>query len=657
MTANTAFPISQKSQQGIIAFNKQCYGLLEQQWNMRSHMRAIDLAYIREADLTENQRKAKAANAYGDTDRLQNLTVPVVMPAVESAVTYQTSVFLQGIPLFGVTASPAFMDAAKQMEAVIDSQAVQGGWTREFILFFRDAFKYNFAPLEVSWDRTVVPSFETDVGFSAKQARPKEIIWEGNTVKRWCPYNTIFDGRVCPADIPEKGEFIGKTEMMSRIALKDFVNKLPEKIVDNIKEAFESGLGSGGTGTTFYLPEINPNALANFDKNKYIGTNWLEWAGVTGADTGKIRYKDMYEVTTLYARIIPSDFSIAVPARNTPQVWKFIIINNSVVIYAERQTNAHNLLPVLVAQPLEDGLAYQTKSLAANVQPIQDISSGLMNSVIASRRRAISDRGIYDPSRISEAHINSPNPSAKIPVRPAAYGKNIAESYYSIPYKDDQSVEIIRQIPMFQRFADIITGQNPARQGQFVKGNKTQHEFDTVMNNANGRDQVTAILLETQIFAKLKMMLKSNILQYQGAGQVLSRESNQMVTVDPVQLRKAIMEFKVSDGLTPSDKLINADTLSVALQQIGTSPQIGAGYNIAPLFSYLMKTQGADLKEFEKPPAQIAFEQAMSQWQQMCLEMVKVNKEMKPEMFPPMPVPEQFGWNPQAALASQQAPQ
>lgn len=44
-----------------------------------------------------------------------------------------------------------------------------------------------------------------------------------------------------------------------------------------------------------------------------------------------------------------------VPAPNTPQVWKFVYVNHSVLIYAERQTNAHGYLPMLFGQ-LEDGL-------------------------------------------------------------------------------------------------------------------------------------------------------------------------------------------------------------------------------------------------------------------------------------------------------------
>ena len=74
---------------------------------------------------------------------------------------------------------------------------------------------------------------------------------------------------------------------------------------------------------------------------------------------------------------------------------------------------------------------------------------------------------------------------------------------------------------------------------------------------------------------------------------------------------KAVVEFKVSDGLTPSSKLINGDSLASAIQVIGTSQEISQGYNVAPMFSYLMKTQGAKIAAFEKSQEQLAYEQAL----------------------------------------------
>jgi hypothetical protein len=310
-------------------------------------------------------------------------------------------------------------------------------------------------------------------------------------------------------------------------------------------------------------------------------------------------------------------------------------------------------LPILFIQPNEDGLGYQTKSQATNVQPIQDITSAMWNSIIAARRRAISDRGIYDPSRISEHHINSANPAAKIPVRPAAYGKPVSEAYYPIPFRDDQSGVLMQETQSLLQMANIITGQNPARQGQFVKGNKTLHEFSTVMSNANGRDQTMSMLLEAQFFTPLKEIIKLNILQYQGGVSLYNRQKEQVVQIDPVTLRKAVLEFKISDGLTPTDKLVNSDTIQVAMQVIGSSPQLAAEYNLGPMFSYFIKTQGGKITEFEKSPEQVAYEQAMMQWQQtiqMIAESLKgqdaATAQKLMEQMPPQPQPQQFGYNP-----------
>jgi hypothetical protein len=619
-------------------------------------MRQTDLAYQREIDFTDEQMKAKISNRYGDPTKFQNITVPVVMPQVEAAVTYQSSVFLTGTPIFGFVADPQFEDEAQQLEAIIEENSTRGSWVEQLMLFFRDGFKYNLCAIEVGWGRKVTAALETDINYSTSQGRPKEVIWEGNTLRRLDPYNTFFDSRVAPVDIPAKGEFAGWVEIMSRIQLKKFIAELPDKIIPNVVAAFESGLGGGGAAESYYIPQINPDALIL--KNPRASVDWMAWAAVT-ATQQQINYKNVYEVTTLYARILPADFGLKVPAANTPQVWKFVIVNNQVVIYAERLTNAHGLIPILFGQPLEDGLAYQTKSLADNAQPFQAITSAMWNSVIAARRRAISDRGIYDPSRIAEHHINNDNPSAKIPVRPAAYGKSVQEAYYPIPFRDDQSGILMQESQGVLQFANMVSGQNQVRQGQFVKGNKTQREFDSVMSNANGRDQMTSMLLESQVFTPMKEIIRLNTLQYQAGITLYSPSKGKNVEIDPVALRKAVINFKVSDGLTPTDKLINSDTLQVAMQVIGSSPQISAGYNVAPLFSYFMKTQGAHLSPFEKSPAQLAYEQAVQQWQQ-TMQMVAqqlahadpttVQNVMK--QLPKQPVPQDYGYDPSQAVGT-----
>lgn len=664
-TSNLPMILSKVAQEAVISFHYQCYSMMNQQYQLRAVMRDIDLAYIRENDWTMENVRARLANQYGDSDRYQNITVPVVKPQVETSVVYQASVFLTGVPLFGVVADPAYMSDALQMETVVDQNAIMGGWKRQLMMHFRNGFKYNLAALEICWARKTTAAFETDLKFSASEAKPKEVTWEGNSIRNLDMYNTFFDTRVEPCRMHEDGEFAGYSELMGRVALKKFIQELPDRMVDNVTKAFEAPFGGWGVGGVvggpynYYLPPINPHALVN--KNQFATVDWMMWAGLGNTDK-KINYGNLYEVTTLYARILPSDFGLRVPSPNTPQVWKFIIINHQIVIYAERQTNAHGWLPIIFSQPSEDGLKYQTKSAASDALPFQSVESALANSAIASRRRAISDRVLYDPSMIDHAHINSANPSAKIPVRPSAYGKDISKSVYAFPFRDDQSGVAFSEIQTFDAMADKIMGHNKAQQGLFVKGNKTRHEYDSVMANAAGRDQLCSLLLEDQLFMPLKHIIKLNILQYQGAASYYSRATKENVNIDPVKLRNAALEFKVSDGLVPSDKLANSEAMSVGMQQIGSSGALQAEYDLGGLFSFLMKTQGAQIEDFQKPKEQVAYEAAVNAWQQQGATMMEMFKIAAPTaakdtplpevikmiqgMLPPQPTPEQFGYNP-----------
>ena len=645
--ANTPMLLSADSQAGLINFHTQAIQQSAKLWNLRFQLEKSDRAYMREMDNTSEQQRASISNIYGDPNKFQNIIVPVVLPQVEGAVVYQSSVFLTGHPIIGVVASPEYQDEALQMNSVIEDEQVRGGWVSELMMHFRNGAKYNLAALEIDWKRVVTATLETDLEFSSTQAKPKETIWEGNAIKNLDLYNTVWDTRVDPLQVSEHGEFAGYTELMSRVALKTFLNSLPYNT--NVREAFESA--PGGNGNIYYTPVLNPNA---FQSNKNLDANGMDWeAWVTASRSEvKIDYKSMYEVSTMYVRIIPSDFKIRVPSASTPQIWKLIIVNHSVIVYAERQTNAHNRIPILFSQPQADGLGHQTKSLAENVAPFQAIASAMWNSVIAARRRAISDRGIYDPSKIDAKHINSDVPNAKIPVRPSAYGKPVGDSYYPIPFRDDQSGILMQESQSVIQMANLVSGQNQVRQGQFVKGNKTQSEFDTVMGNANGRDQTTAMLYESQLFTPLKEIIKLNILQYQGGTSIYNREEGRVIEVDPVKLRKAVLAFKMSDGLLPTDKLINSETFRQAVAALSTSPQLGADYNIGPAFSYMMKTQGVDLKPFEKSAEQKAYEQAVGAWQQTVLEALKEGASK--EQLPPQPTPEQFNYVPSNQVSAQE---
>lgn len=647
--------ISQVAQGLVVQFHRRSYEMMIRQWNMRESMRIMDLAYAREQDWSETQWKAYVANNWrGDQTKIQNLTLPVIQPQIRAAVSYQVAIFAADYPLFPVVASPQYIDQAHQMQAVIEENSIRCAYAREMSLFFFDGFKYNISALEVAWEKRSIPVFETDLSFQGgREASVSQVAWQGNVFRRWDMYNTYWDTRCTPFDIPDKGEFVGHTEVYSRVALKNLILSLQTALQDNVKKAFESpstiNVSMTGNGTEgYYIPWINPNVLV--DPTVMDLVNWDAWMNNLPEGPNRTLYKGIYEVSTEYARIIPSEFGIIAPAKNTPQIWKFIIVNHSVVIYAERQTNAHQKIPVFFGTPTDSGLAYQDKSLTANALPFQQVGSAVMNGILAGRRRAVTDRVLYDPSRISEAQINNPNPSAKIPVRPSAYGKPVAEAAYQFPYREDQAGSGFQEIQQILGLANSLAGQNSVRQGQFVKGNKTDSQWDSVMNNATSADQLYSLLYEAQVFTGIKEVMKINILQYQGKTTIYSPSQEKEVKVDPIALRNATMNFKVTDGFLPAEKVMNSETLTAAAQIIGSSPAIAQGYNVAPMFSYLFKTQNVDLRAFEKSPQQVAYEQALGAWNNIMMTAAQKGVTLSQ----PQPKPQDYGYDPAMSTPSAQ---
>ena len=152
MAANQAFIPPKNVQEALLQFHKYSATQSENQWNMKEQMRRIDLAYLREEDLTLEQWKAKYQNLGGNSNAIQNVTIPVVKPQINAAVDYQVSVFLTDYPIFGVVSGPEYMDQALQLQALIEENSIRTGWVSQLNRFFFDAFKY-WGVVEVTWDK------------------------------------------------------------------------------------------------------------------------------------------------------------------------------------------------------------------------------------------------------------------------------------------------------------------------------------------------------------------------------------------------------------------------------------------------------------------------------------------------------------------------
>lgn len=578
--------------------------------SFRSLCEFRDRAYQMQLDQSRDRYLEIQRTLQGSAKRrVHDISVPVVMPQVESAVAYQTGVYLSSYPIFGVVSSPSTVDAALQMETVIGQQSIKYGWSAEFIKIFRNGFKHNFGPGFVHWKKQSIKQVSTSTSqSSAGAAEIKTATVGGNCIEALDVYNCFMDFRVKPAKHHEDGEAFGWNKLMGRMAFKRFVNSLDSSRTACLKEAFESGYhGVGGNSNSaldYYIPRINPSL--NINQLALTGTNWLQWAGLepSAANGSRINYKDYYLVTHFVCRALPSDFG---RQGNTPTIYYGIIVNWQYVIYVEEMLSPNDHLPVFIMQPNDDDLGYQTQSMADTALPFQDMSSALWNISLESKRRLVFDRLIYNERFINKADIDPASAVARIPLRNASQfkGDDIGKAVYQIPYREDNSSSNLQMSEMISQMADVAAGQNKVDRGQFQKGNKTKQEFNTTMQNSSARQQLVSMTIEHQFMTPAKETIKNNILLNQQGGTMLNRQEQKEVTIDPVKMREQELSFKLTDGLLPMEKLLNPELMTVFMQYAQAMPVLMTEYDVLGMFTYWLKMQGAFwVDDFKRDEAQ-----------------------------------------------------
>jgi hypothetical protein len=646
-TENNIISVGRDSQEKLLQYITACYSIRDEGWQLRSRLEEADRAYMRESDFSEEQFKANLANKAGDKTKLQNIQVPMVLESVENSVGFLTNVFLTEYPIFKFVSDPDKQDIALMWNTLVGEDQIYFGWVGEFNKAFRNGAKYNFAPIEVEWcERKKYKPISKSGGVALET-----LTWAGNRIKSIDPYNLIYDPRAPIHKVHEDGEFVGYVEPMSRISLKRFIASLGEERLKNDVRAYEAG----DWGVQYYVPQINRGVMLR-NKNWLQGAfDWGKWA--IGGATDHIQYKNMYSVATIYARIMPWEFGIRSPQDQTPDIWKLVAVNG-VLVYAQPMINAHDLLPIVIGQPKVDNLDHQTKSQAENQLPFQEMTSALWNARLNAARRRATDRMLYNPLLIDPDHINSPNPSAKIPLRPTAYGRKLEEAVYKIPFEDNESGQYLQDAQGVAQWGQRVDGKNNTSMGQYQKGNKLNDEYHDTMANAGMMDRTQALMWENYAMVPIKTIMKSNYLQMTPNGKRYNRVEQKTVNIDMVKLREVEAEFEIGDGLLSTERLARTDVMKNFFQFAQGNPGMLQGYDLTPLMTYMMKVQGVDkLGQFEKSPEQRQFEQQLQAWQSTAIEYSKlIGKPMGPDkVFMPEDIQKILGPLPQPPQAKQDA--
>lgn len=564
----------------------------------------VDKYLEKTGDYSTGTLQGEYATKNGDKSKITNIEIPITFINKESAHAYMAGTFLTGYPIFAATATREKEDAASMLTSLVARDQQRMGWIPEFLRAFDDVLKYNCCAVEVLWAAKRSSTVVTKVVPGSKvTGNVSAVIYEGNQITRLDPYNLILDPSVEPHRNHIDGAYAGYVESISYITLKRryqewnelyTVKKNIGKIIGNSKEL---NYGNEGNNNYYRRPVIVKESRST--------TSGTDFTYFWGSNTRTPMYNaksGLYEVVTLYKRIIPREYGITVPNAGQPYVFRLIWVNG-LLAYAEPVQAGHEYLPIITGQMYPG--SREKKSFVEYICDAQDLATSLMTATLDSMRRAVSDRALYDPTRIRKADIEAPSPISKIPVQTNAYQNGLEAAYKQIPYEDRISGNFQNLMGVAINLAEKTTGLNGASQGSFTPGNKTMKEFDTIMSNSTARLQLGATQLEGSFLNPIKEILKLNYLVYAQNESIEDRQTNTVVQINPALLREQAPEFRMADGLMPSTKQASTEVLMQAMATMQNNPQLSMEYDIGGMLISILKQSGlTTLNEYKRTPEQ-----------------------------------------------------
>lgn len=569
------------------------------QGGIRTRFELIDRAVQREADRTKTAIQSHMAASRGQLNKIPDFEIPLGFIQYESALAWLASIFATGQPMFRSVSSKELEKVSSMMNGLIHADQTRFGWTGQTIKFLGSLLRYNIGAMEVDWKRKTMNGVTTSVTDGSSQtAAVQTELYQGNALKFISPYNLIHDPTCEISEVHEVGSFNGYIDKFNYVRLKRFVNDLDRQylIREPLKTIFKDN--ASYTNGLHYVPKIR---LSDASDTQRTGTD-INWSDFFGVDSHNVNTGDGYEVITMYERIIPIEFGMKVPQRGTPQVWKVILVNG-VCIYAEPIVAGHGYLGIVLTQAYDEGFGMQNKSFVENVMPLQQAGTAIVKGTMGAMRRATLDRGLYNPAMIRSDDINAPDETGKIPVKMNKFNANFAQAYQPLDFRDNITPQFNQNLGLVFDIANQINGVNQAQQGNFVKGNKTLFEFDTVMSKADSRLQLMAMHIESSGFFPIKQMIKINYLINSTEQLLVDPTTGQEVEINPDELRKKSPDLRMADGLIPATKLGNTEVMMAALQLMGQIPEMGMEWNIPSIAVSILRHQGFDeIDSYKRTP-------------------------------------------------------
>lgn len=432
-----------------------------------------------------------------DPRRPVSIVVPLSYATRETLLSYRMSAFMAD-PVFRYDwLDPNDALGVIMLQKIIATQVNRKKMGLDLMTMWSDDITYGFGTLVDEWtvERRKIRK-KLQANGQLLDYDEYMTTYEGNALYSFDPYNTYPDPTV-PIHRVEQMQFFAGIERTNYYDLLSFEKEDPTLF--NVRYLLEKNVGK----SVYYM--AIPGITGRYDKSS-INPNFY-----AGSADSMIKTVD---VIWIYAKIIPKDFKLS--SETYPEIWKFGVAGDRIIIAAKRLENNHGRIPVAAIASNSDDHTTIPMSILEIEFPLQHAVDWLWSAHVINVRKHLNNMLVVDPSLINMNDLVNTKYGMIARLRAKAFGRGVNDAVKQLQLTDVTKGNI-QDIGFLMDIDQRVTAASTQMQGILARRSERISATEARDTRLSGLSRLAknARVIALQGMHDLAYMLASNTIQFQ----------------------------------------------------------------------------------------------------------------------------------------------
>ena len=373
----------------------------------------------------------------------------------------------------------------------------------------------------------------------------------------------------------------------------------------NFLSLLSDELGDDDMFNVQYLRHVN-TTISQFITDEAVTANSSR-SGVRAVENGITKPLD---IIAMYVDLIPAEWDLG--KGEYPEKWLFRVGADSVLIQASKLDFDHDMFPVVVSAPDDDGRSPTPVSRLETLYGLQEVGDWLFNSHITNVRKSINNMLIVDPNMVNMRDLRDPGPGKLVRLRRPAWGRGVENVIKQLKI-DDITKGNIGETGFIQSSMQQAAGTDGSMMGSLRSGGPerlTKAEFQGTRGSATSRLERVAMIIGLQSMQDLGYFFASHTQQLmteetyvkiaQGVEQDLMKDLGMERGRVRVSYDQLLVDYDVMvrDGSIPGGNF--SDSWLELYNITAQNPELTAQFDMVRIFKHIARNLGAkNIDQFE----------------------------------------------------------